>query len=302
MISGFMTRAARRMAAQIIILTLASAFSYSCKTHGKASDVTSSVVYDRHEKLIPDYTPRFLDVDAGTPQYATSAAEVTKVTPPKNNDSDLGLTKAQIDSSGEARYFYSLYAWQGVGPLNLPSNTHVFAVFLRVDGRNIATDPIQYFTISWDAADGEIGVILPSKPGHNYSLQETYQLREKMGFATEVRRSRIAEITKGLYDAAYAQYARLFIGEKTGNVFYKLMDDLNGRQRVRRLQPDGYINCQHAVTDIVARTDGTLVETGMGRGFAAADLTYAWLSPHVVSTDTGLEVIAQRMFLQNPIN
>lgn len=297
-----MTEAARRMAAQIIVLTLASAFSYSCKTHGKASNMTSSVVDDRDEKVIPDYTPRFLDVDAGTPQYATSAAAVTMVTPPKMNDSDLGLTKTQIDPSGEARYFYSLYAWQGVGPLNLPSNTHIFAVFLRVDGRNIAADPIQYFTISWDAADGEIGVMIPSKPGHNYSLQETYQLREKLGVATEVRRSRIAEITKGLYDAAYAQYARLFIGEKTGNVFYKMMDDLNGRLRVQRMQPDGYSNCQHAVTDIVARTDGTLVETAMARGFAAADLTYAWLSPHVVSADTGLEVIAQRMFLQNPIN
>ena len=300
--SGFATGAARRMAAQIIVLIVASLFAYSCRTPLNASDTTSSEVYLGREKVIPDYTPRFLEVDAGTPQYANSQLEVTKVTPPQKNATKLGIPMTQSAPSGEVRYFFSLYAWQGVGPLNLPSNTHVFSVFLRVDGNNIATDPLQYFTVSWDAADGEIGVNLPSKPGHNYSLQDTYQLREKLAVNTEVRRSRMVEITKGLYDAAYAQYARLFSGEKTGNVYYKLMDDLNGRYRIQRMQPHGYVNCQHAITDIVARTDGTLLETGIARGFSAADLAYKWFSPHFVNTDAGLEVIAQRMRLQKPSN
>jgi hypothetical protein len=297
-----MSPAARRTTLQIVLLVLASGFSASCKTLWTDSDLRLSEDRNETDKLLPEYTPQFLKIDAGIPGYAKSDPEVTKVILPQEGVLELSLAKAKNLTSDEARYFFSLYAWQGVGPLNLPSNTHIFGVFLRVDGRNIAFDPIQYFTISWDAADGVTGVNLPSKHGHNYSLQETYGLRKNLDINTEVRRSRVVEITPALFAAAYAHYTRLSIGERTGIFSYKLLDDLDGRQRIRRFLPGGYSNCQHAVADILSRTDGTLLETGLARGYSAADITYKWLSPHFVSTDPGLEVIAQRMLLQKPSN
>ncbi len=303
--SVFTTPATQRLTAKValaIATIITSAFSVSCKTLRSNSAVRSSIEQINDETLLPDYEPRFLDVDAGAPAYANSDSEVTPITPPKDVTSGFALVNPKSKTSDDARYFFSLYAWQGVGPFNLPAYTHVFGVFARVDGRNLASDPLHYFTISWDAADGDIAMKYPPKAGHNYSLQETFRLREKMKVTTEVRRSRMAEITKNLYDAAYAHYTRLSVGESTGIVLYKMMDDMDGRHRVRSFTTGAYSNCQHAISDIVSRADGTLLETGFARGFSAGDKTYEWLTPYHISVDPSLEVVARRMLLQNPNN
>lgn len=254
------------------------------------------------ETVLPDYTPKFLDVDANTPNFTTDFAAVPEVLHPGLENQAAGFSTASQGDPSTWRHFVSIYAWQGVGPLNLPKYTHTFAVFARVEGPDLERDTIRYFTVSWDAADGIIAMALPAKAGRNFTLAESYALRDDLGVTTEVRRSRMVEIRKALYDLAFIQFTKISQGSVNGLVSYKMMDDLDGRQLARRSMPGGYLNCQHAVSDILARPDGSLLETGMARGFSAGDLVYEWFSNNFISRDPGLEIVAQRIRLQKPAN
>ena len=307
MMTAFRTPPVRYASLMVAVFIASSWMSFGCKARRENSGVRSADVHSSDaladdEKPLPDYTPRFLEIDAGSPPFAQFDSEVTKVLLPDKNTHDLSLVSAQANISDQYRYFFSIYSWQGLGPFNLPRNTHVFGVFVRLDGKKVESDPMGYFTISWDAADGDIALVFPAKAGHNFSLSETYRLRERMSAATEVRRSRMVEIKKEVYDAAFAHYTRIVVGESTGIVSYKMLDDLDARERVRRFSVGGYSNCQHAIADILSRADGTLLETLFARGFEAGDMIYQWLSPHFVSTDPRLEVIGQRLRLQKSNN
>lgn len=286
----------------VIGLTFAMSLT-SCKSRGTGSAVRGGVdPRAADETVLPEYKARFLDTDAENPPVTTDFTAVPLALDAGLENQAAGFSGASQGDPATYRHFFSIYAWQGVGPFNLPRYTHVFAVFARVEGPNLEADPIRYFTISWDAADGIIGMALPAKRGKNYTLQQSYELRDALGASTDVRRSRMVEIHKSLFDAAFVQFTRVSQGALTGAVSYKMMDDLDGRQRIRQSIPDGYSNCQHAISDILAREDGSLLETGLARGFAAGDLIYEWFANNIINRDPGLEIVAQRIRLQKPAN
>ena len=271
--------------------------SFSCKasqTQPSSSTVHSSD--DRasdDEAALPDYTPKYLNLEAPT----DSTANATPVGGAEMRPGEA--TELSLGEGPAKRYFYTVYSWQGTGPFNLPRFTHTWAVFAKLDGTRLESDPLKYFTISWDAADGVIGIAQPEKAGHNYTLAATYQLRTTLDVNTDVRRSRMVEISKGLFDAAYRQYGKINAGEMSGRIRYKMLDDMEGRQRVRQGQVGGYMNCQHAISDILARNDGSLENSGIARGFAAGDMIYDWFRNSYVDTGAGMEKIAQRLNLQS---
>ena len=252
----------------------------------------STTLSAEDEAPLPDYTPKYLNLEVQAGRAAKAAP--ARAEPMKAGEaSELKLT----EGAGN-RYFYTVYSWQGIGPFNLPRFTHTWAVFAKLAGTKLDSDPLKYFTLSWDAADGVIGIAQPVKAGHNYTLEATYQLRMTVNVNTALRRTRMVEISQGLFDAAYQQYGKINAGEMSGSIRYKMVDDLSARRRVRQGQAGGYMNCQHAIADILPRTDGSLEDSGIARGFAAGDSIYAWFSNAHVNTDVSIEKIAQRLNLQ----
>lgn len=296
-------RGSSRTCRILVTLALSVGLQPACKQRrlDSAAKSTRDIAL-ADEEVLPDYKPKFIDVDANHPNFTTDFTVVPSALQPGFEAMAAGLISTGQGDPAAFRHFFTIYAWQGVGPLNLPKYTHTFAVFARVEGPDLERDTIRYFTVSWDAADGIIAMALPAKAGRNFTLAESYALRDDLGVTTEMRRSRMVEIRKELYDQAFLQFTRISQGSASGSVSYKMMDDLDGRQLARRSMPGGYLNCQHAVSDILARPDGSLLETGMARGFSAGDLVYEWFSNNFISRDPGLEIVAQRIRLQKPAN
>lgn len=216
---------------------------------------------DADQQVAADYAPRALTVVVDPTRFDPNAAQ------------PLGDAR-QGDAA--ARYFLAVYGYQAAGPLNLPRFTHSWALFIEVDGARLESAPLQTFVISWDAGDGDIGLEQPVEPGHNYTLPETFALADRSH--AQVRRSRITEVSAPLFDRAVREFRALEAGERSGLVRYEMADDETGRAHVQQGLP-GYLNCQHALTDIMAGPGGTDLEnTGVLRGWAASDNAFTLLT------------------------
>jgi hypothetical protein len=246
------------------------------------------------EKPLPNYQPQYMTINAKSP-----GEEHTEHSPKISiNQSNSSLN---LDAEN-ARYFYSIYSWQGVGLFNLPKFTHTWAIFIKLDGTDIEQDPLSFFTVSWDAADGDIGIGQPVELGHNYTLDQTYRLSDQLSRPVEIRRSKIVEISEFLYIQAAKQFNKIADGEKNQWIFYKMLDDFAGRQKIQDNIPGGYMNCQHAVADILTSPNGSLEDSFTARGFEAGDRVYSWFSKNYINADSNFEIIAKRLKLQPAFN
>lgn len=251
----------------------------SCRTAdangAKLADAGGASATSADETPLPDYAPQFVKVGVDRDHESAKAEEVA----PAN-----GLALANSPQSG-ARYFFTVYGYQAQGPFNLPRFTHTWAYFVRALGTDLYTAPLEAFTISWDAADGQIGIAQPVKAGHNYTLEETFALANNQNANVAVQRSAIYEVNAAFFNKAYARYAYFVNGEANGQVRYKMMDDYNGRTSLVQGASGGYSNCTHATADFLS-AGGQLVNTGTARGFAASDMVVQWYlsSPYVIQS------------------
>lgn len=254
-----------------IALICASAATSGChKTVRTAA--ASAEVATADEAPDPDYIPTELTIPVPADAFAKDADVLHK-------GDTLALAANSAPGAGQGqgsgtRYFMTVYGYQRTGPLNLPKFTHSWALFIAADGPDPATAPLQTITISWDAADGDIGFAQLDEPGHNYTMAETFALASKLG--SSIRRSRIVEVTPALAERALRQWQKLEKGQSSGLIRYKMTDDMPARSNVAKGLA-GYLNCQHALTDIIA-VPGPLVETGLKRGWEASDYAFNHLA------------------------
>ncbi len=253
---------------QVLLSLLAVSTLSACRTTTEAAgvkDAEAPAALDPEETPLPPYEPRTLSVPVT--DLKVFDMPVTKIEPKADGMALAGST---------ARYFFTIYGWQGTGPFNLPRYSHTWGVFIRVDGNDLSTSPLSAFTISWDAADGTIGLFMPVEDGHNYTLQETFDLAALFNVPIAIRRSPIFEIKKPLFDSIYNRYVRLTNGEANGTIRYKMIDDVGGRKLILANQNNGYTNCTHAITDTLQGPNGAILQTGAARGFAASDKVTQW--------------------------
>jgi hypothetical protein len=275
-----------------LILCVASSLATGCRTTSSSAVKTSEAALSPEDKAeLPPFTPVLLSVPVDVKRSLASVH-------PDSQGFALQGTAAVEAAGAPSRYFVTMYGFQGTGPFNLPRFTHSFAYFVRVAGNDLATGPLEAFTISWDAADGDIGILQPVEPGHNYTLAETLALADSFNVNVQVRRSALLEINKTLYDKALARYFQLIDGEDTGAVRYRMIDTLASRQGVIQKIPGSYSNCIAAVADVLVGNGGALLNTGNKRGFAASEAILQWYlsSPYFINPSVGHDaVLAPRL-------
>lgn len=275
-----------------VVLLCALGVVGGCRTTSTSGTKAADPALSQEDQTaLPDYEPVHLKVAVEV------KAAMTRV---KADGEGFALqgTAAVEAAAAPSRYFMTMYGFQGTGGFNLPRFTHSFAYFVRVAGANLATGPLEAFAISWDAADGDIGLFQPVEAGHNYTLSETLALADSLNVNVAVRRSALLEITKALYDKALNRYQMLNDGEDTGFVRYKMTDTLQSRQGVIQKVPGSFSNCIAAVADVHVGAGGALLSTGNKRGFAASDSVLAWLmtGPYFVNpTEAHDAVLAPRL-------
>jgi len=189
-------------------------------------------------------------------------------------------TPSLADAVGPESHYMVMFGYQGRGGVNLPRNSHTYAMFVRAIGEDLTTAALETHVISWLPEDGLVGVGQPVKKGKNYGYEETAAIARRSDF--EVRRSYVVRIAPILYERGVARFDDLVDGAASERIRYKMIDDLSARQRVLDGE-DGYTNCIHAVSD--ASIQGSLLQTGTRRGFAASDAVYEYLKVFVREPD-----------------
>ena len=274
------------------ILLCAAASVAGCRTTSSSGPKAFETALSAEDRtMLPDYTPALLNVVVDAKKAMGSVRT-------DGEGFSLQGTAAVESASAPSRYFITMYGFQGTGGFNLPRFTHTFAYFVRVAGNDLTTGPLETFTISWDAADGDIGILQPVEAGHNYTLAETLALADSLNVNVAVRRSALLEITKTLYDKALNRYQMLIDGEDTGAVRYKMTDTVQSRNGVIQKVPGSHSNCIAAVADVLVGPGGALLGTGNKRGFAASDAVLHWYlaSPHFLNSTQGHDtVLAPRL-------
>ncbi len=261
----------RARPASLLFLALAAS---GCRTSTPVESVTKTDpgLTAEDQATLPDYKPRFVNL----PVDANKALNHPQATPGLALQSD----DEPLPAVAGARYFVTVYGYQGTGAANLPRFTHSWMVLVRAQGDQLATATLTFFTLSWDAADGEIGLFQPPERGHNYTLAETFALAGSLGAPVVTQRSPLFEVDADLYSMAVKQFRKLTAGEETGAVRYKMRDDFPARQLVANNVSGGYTNCIHALSDLLPGAGGSLLQTGTSRGFAASDQVLAWFMTH----------------------
>lgn len=258
----------------MMIRTLSSVVFAALVLVGCASNDNSAVnesAASDEEQPLPDYTPvnLTLPVDAANAEgpAAKGVAEATE---------SEGLSLA----GGTVSYYMTIYGYQGKGLLNLPRNSHTYAMFIKATGDNLQTAALQTFTVSWLPQDGIVQLGQGVKPGRNYSFEETMQIAASHNF--DVRRSIVVRIDEHLYNKAFARKQMMDEGAWNQAIRYKMIDDPQGRVMVLNGQFGGYSNCIHAVSDALIYGNGALLDTGAKRGWAASDTVFQFFSGHMV--------------------
>ncbi len=273
------------------ILLCAFASAAGCRTTSASSSKAFETTLSAEDRTpLPDYAPSLLKVVVDAKKAMGSVRT-------EGEGFSLQGTAVVESASAPSRYFITMYGFQGTGGFDLPRFTHTFAYFVRVAG-NLATAPLEVFTISWDAADGDIGILQPVEAGHNYTLAETLALADSLNVNVAVRRSALLEINKTLYDKALNRYQMLIDGEDTGAVRYKMTDTVQSRNGVIQKISGSYSNCIAAVADLLVGSGGALLNTGKKRGFAAGDAVLQWYigSPYFINPSQGHDnVLAPRL-------
>src|ERR1051325_1300485 len=149
----------------------------------------------------------------------------------------VGLLGLLLPVQARADAYYVLVFGGQRAYVNSPIKTHSWATFIH----HTSEGRVQYFTISWLAASGNLKLLKPAEQGRNYTLEET------LAYCRE-NRMEIAiwgpyQIKADLFDRAILQKARLDKGE----ALYKMFDSGS---------PTGEVsNCVHAL-DFMAREPG----------------------------------------------
>jgi hypothetical protein len=168
-------------------------------------------------------------------------------------------------------------------------------VFARFDGQRLDRADVDQFAISWLAADADVGPLQGVEPGYNFSHQQTLAIAANL--PVTVQRTPFVEIDEALFEAAVARNVALSNGAAAGTIRYRMIDDMTGRRRVLSGYSDGYTNCIHGVSDLLAFEQG-LLDTGTQRGFDASYAVFDWLrrSGRVLDTHGVNDgVVAQRL-------
>jgi hypothetical protein len=252
-----------------ILLCAVAALAVGCRTTSSTTKSAAAALSPEDQAVLPPFSPTLLKVEVNAKKAMTAV---------KADGAGFALqgTAAVESAAAASRYFVTIFGFQGTGPFNLPRFTHTFAYFVRVAGKNLAKAPLEAFTISWDAADGDIGILQPVEVGHNYTLAETLALADSLNVKVDVRRSALFEINKTLYDKALGRYQMLNDGEDTGAVRYKMIDTLAARHGVIQKVPGSFSNCISAVSDVLMGSGASLLDTGNKRGFAASEAVLQW--------------------------
>lgn len=216
-----------------------------------------------HEEVLPEHEPVNLPVTMDVGSDATTVS-----------------TPSLAGAVGPQSHYMVMFGYQGRGSVNLPRNSHTYTMLVRAIGEDLTTAALETHVISWLPEDGLVGVGQPVKKGKNYSYDETVAVARRSDF--EVRRSYVVRIAPILYRRGLARFDDLVDGAASERIRYKMIDDLSGRQRVLDGE-DGYTNCIHAVSD--ASIQGSMLQTGTRRGFAASDAVYEYLKVFVREPD-----------------
>lgn len=199
------------------------------------------------------------------------------------------------EEQSDVAYLMAIYAFGGDGTLleNAPRYSHTWAVFLKVSGRDSVHERARIDVISWLPRDGEFDMKTPPEPAALLSHEETLALVETPPLIAE--RVGVVEITAQLYRAAIRHREIL---EQNGA--YKMIDDMIGRRSLAAGRW-GYVNCQHAVSDIATHLGSNFLISGSRRGSEGSRYILAYMAPYIVSTGSDVEAIYER-FVRDPIN
>lgn len=176
-------------------------------------------------------------------------------------------------------YFMSIYGYRGDTLINRPSDTHTWAEFLVARGGDVTPGHMESFTISWLAADLEIGIGEGLQPGRNLNFAETMAIAQSRGYL--VSRTPLVQIRPELFFAARERFAELNDGAATGRIAYRIIDSMAGREAILN-GSFGFSNCSHALADVGARLGLPLLRTGTLRGFDASYAVFEYFSPFVL--------------------
>jgi len=190
-------------------------------------------------------------------------------------------------------YFMTLYGTEPTGPMNLPANSHTWAVFVAAAEGDLNSPDLETTVISWDAADGRVFLFEGLERGRLYDLDETMSLVQ--AHHARVTRLPVVQIRRELYDAAVAQYNALNEGIRSNRAFYTVMDNIQARMNLVKGR-HGFTNCIHAVADTGARAGLTYLQTHGLRGISASRAVNNYLSPFVTNRNPEWDSIYDSRF------
>lgn len=159
------------------------------------------------------------------------------------------------------RCYLWMFALQDRG-LNLPANSHSFALFVRVTEGGA----VEGRQISWMPRDAQWSVLAGPEPGMNADIPFT--LARAQAAHLLIRRWGPYEIRPELYARAACRAAEL----ESGRLLYKSLD--------LATRPACAVNCVHAISDL--DVDRGWLHTGSLRGFGASRALLEHLRPWVV--------------------
>jgi len=179
--------------------------------------------------------------------------------------SPLESSKPQPPPGDADRYFIVFGAAQDA--LAWPTESHVFATFLHLHWNEDSAKPklMKSFTMSWIPTSGDVRMFADPEPGRNMTHAETLAWATQRNAKTKL--SGPFEMTAEGFERSLKQWERL----NSGQVAYKMLDG--------QVRPDKGTNCIHAISDVVP---GELLQTGLSRGFAAADMLVAHFRPFLI--------------------